>query len=190
MPVLTAHMLNVWYPVAWWLKAPDAEIWTVGSKLEVFPHVQIRFAALLFVLAALAWYAVRAARSCRPIGEPDRVRWTLTFAALIVPVAMTSAHENHLFVATLLCVPLLAAVLPLVVRVAIHGVLLLQVVNLEGIYGVDRFARRLQPFYLDHVRLMLSFVAIACYAVLIRELVQRVGPPPDGPAAILEAAGG
>ena len=176
MPVLTAHMLNVWYPVVYALKSPGAEIWTVSSKGFLLPHLQVRFAALVLVTGVIAWYAYVLARSTRPLSAADRLRYLLTFTTLIVPAIMTSAHENHLFVATVLFVPLLASGTERPARWAIHALLVIQAVNLEGIYGVDRFAVWLRPIYSFEARVALSLVSVACFFLIARALYTAVRP--------------
>ena len=190
MPVLTAHMLNLWYPIAFLLKGPGAEIWTVSSKIDLLPHLQIRFAALFLVLAVTAWYAYVAATSTRPLSGADRIRYLLTFTAFIVPAIMTSAHENHLFLATVLLVPLLAPGSDRAGHWAIHALLAIQVVNIEGIYGVDRFAVWLRPLYSFELRTLLSMVSLVCFFFIGRQLYWRVRSDPADRAAILGTAGG
>jgi hypothetical protein len=189
MPALTDHMLNIWYPLAYALKAPDADIWTVSSKFDVLPHVQLRFIALLMTLAVIAWYSALVAWTPRRLSASDRVRYILTFATLIVPAIMTSAHENHLFIATVLLVPLLANSTA-AARWAIHTLLLIQLVNIEGLYGLDRFADWLRPIYSFEIRTALSVVAVAAFAVVARQLYQSVAPDAGDRAAILGGAGG
>jgi hypothetical protein len=178
MPVLTAHMLNVWYPIAYMLKSPDAEIWTVSSKSFLLPHVQVRFAALILVTAVIAWYAFVLARSPRPLSASDRVRYLLTFATFVVPAIATSAHENHLFAASVLFVPLLGSAIARPARWAIHALLAIQAVNLEGIYGVDFFARWLRPIYSFEARLTLSLISIVCFFFVARALYAAIQPEP------------
>ena len=190
MPVLTAHMLNAWYPIAVALKGPGAEIWTVSSKLDLLPHLQVRFAALFLVLAVTAWYAWVAAASTRPLSAADRVRYLLTFTAFIVPAIMTSAHENHLFLATVLLVPLLATGPGRAGPWAIHALLAIQVVNIEGIYGLDRFAAWLRPWYSFEVRTALSVVSLVCFFFVGRQLYYSVRSDPAERATILGRAGG
>ncbi len=75
-------------------------------------------------------------------------------------------------------------------RAAIQIVLATQMINLEGIYGVDRFALWLQPMYSVAMRTGLALVLIACFAVIGRELYRVVSADPVGRAAILEGSGG
>jgi hypothetical protein len=190
MPVLTAQMLNIWYPVAYFLKEPGAEVWTVSSKISLLPHIQVRFVALVTTVAVIAHYVWVVARSPRPLTESDRIRYILTFATLIVPAIMTSSHENHLFLATVLFVPLLGSASSWSSRIAMHVVLLTQAINLEGIYGRDRFALWLQPSYSFEWRTALSLVSIGCFLIIGRELYRQVRSDLPGRAAILVTAGG
>jgi hypothetical protein len=189
MPVLNAHMLNIWYPLAAALKAPGGEIWTVSSKIHVLPHLEVRFVAFAVTVALIGWYVAVTAHARRALTVADRLRYILTFVTFIVPAVMTSAHENHLFVATALFVLLLGAATARP-KAAIHIVLATQVINLEGIYGVDRFALWLQPMYCVTVRTVLALVSIACFAAIGHELYRLVSADPVGPAAILEGSGG
>jgi hypothetical protein len=189
MPVLTAHMLNVWYPLAAALKAPGAEIWTVSSKVHVLPHLQVRFVAFAATVAIVAWYVTVVGRARGALPLSDRLRYILTFTTLVVPAVMTSAHENHLFIATALFILLLGTAAART-QAAIHIVLACQMVNLEGIYGVDRFALWLQPMYSVTIRTVLALVSIGCFAEIGRELYRLVSADPAGRAAILEGSGG
>ncbi|HEY2150838.1 MAG TPA: hypothetical protein VGH34_08520 [Vicinamibacterales bacterium] len=189
MPVLTANMLNVWYPLAAWLKEPGAQIWTVSSKLLVLPHLQVRFVAFAVTVGIIAWYVTVVTRSRRQLTLADRLRYILTFTTFIVPSIMTSAHENHLFAATALFVLLLGTA-TVRTRAAIHIVLASQMVNLEGIYGFDSFGLWLQPMYSVAIRTALALVSIGCFAVIGAELYRLVSADPIGRAAILEGSGG
>ena len=190
MPVLTADMLNVWYPIAYALKAPGAQIWSVTSKLEMLPLLQVRFVALFLVLSVTAWYASVVAVSTRPLCAGDRVRYVLIFTTFIVPAIMTSAHENHLFLATVLLVPLLASDPDRAARRAIHAILAIQAINIEGIYGVDRFALWLRPMYSFEIRTVLSVVSVVGFFFIGRQLYRSVRSDAARRAAILEGAGG
>jgi hypothetical protein len=130
------------------------------------------------------------ATSTRPLSAADRIRYLLTFTAFIVPAIMTSAHENHLFLATVLLVPLLAPGSDRMARWAIHAVLAIQVVNIEGIYGVDRVARWLRPIYSFEIRTALSVVSVICFFLIGRQLYRSVRSDPAERAAILGRAGG
>jgi hypothetical protein len=178
MPVLTANMLNAWYPVAYVLRQPGTDIFWVSGRIELVPHVQVRYAALTVVLGITAWYACLAAASRRLDGADQRFRCILTFTALVVPALMTAAHENHLFLATVLFVPMLASGARGLAAAAIHATLVMQTVNLEGTYGIDRFARWLQPVYSLEVRVALAILSTICYFFIARELYRaaRSGP--------------
>jgi len=181
MPVLTANMLNAWYPVAYALKQPGTEIFWVSSRIELLPHVQVRYAALFLVLGITAWYASLVAASTRVDSAGEPFRHILTFTALVVPALMTSAHENHLFLATVLLVPMLASGVGRTARAAIHATLAMQAINLEGTYGIDRVARWLQPRYPLEVRVALAILSTICYFLIARKLYHAVrrAPPPS-----------
>ncbi len=165
-PVLTAHMPNIWYVAAYVLKPGDQDIWNVSSKIHLLPFVQARFFALFVTLAAITWYAHLLAdtRSPRLNGSPF---FSLTaFTSLVVPALMTSAHENHLFLATALMVPLLASKPGRMVVAAIHGTLILQYLNLELIYGLNSVAVGLRPAYTAEVRLAVAIISMVLSGVI------------------------
>ncbi len=140
-------------------------------------------------VVAIAHYVAVVARSSRALTASDRIRYILTFSTFIVPAIMTSSHENHLFLATVLLVPLLGSAASLSARIAIHLTLVLQAINLEGIYGRDRLATWLQPSYSFEWRTALSLV-IGCFLLIGRELYRQVRSDPPARAAILVSAGG
>jgi hypothetical protein len=63
--------------------------------------------------------------------------WTLLLAhaALLLPMAMTNAHENHLYLGTVFFVLLLPRATRLEAA-ALHVLMALQALNLVGIYGL------------------------------------------------------
>ena len=106
------------------LRALDAAVYRGDPRL------------IVWTLACVAlWPLLRVWRS-----DADRFSddWTLLFthAALVLPMLMTSAHENHLFLASVLLVPLLARAPGPHVTLAIHGLWAVQCLNIVGIYGL------------------------------------------------------
>lgn len=172
-PVLTAHMPNVWYPIAFALKERSAEIWSVSSKIHILPYVQVRFFALALTMAVVAWYARKLAAVPRWEPRGAAFFYLVTFSSLAVPVLMTSAHENHLFLPSVLLVAWLAEHPSRAAALAVHLTLVLQAVNLEAIYGFYRPALFLRSAYSQEVRLLTAVVSIALFAVIGRELCRN-----------------
>lgn len=172
MPVLSADMLNVWYPLAAALKQPGTAIWTVSSKIELIPHVQLRFVALLITLAVIVWYA-RVVALERTERRPSGLYFVVMFIGLAVPMLMTSSHENHLFLPTVLFVPWLATRPGRAVAVAVQGTLAIQCVNLEAMYGVDRLVPWMRQVYTLEIRVGLAVLSFAFAAVLALAMRRR-----------------
>ena len=104
MPALTAQMTNIWYPIAYFLRESGQSPITVSDRIHVLPYLPAKY---------------RRRRGSRPwavVGLhvfSDRTRTPehrlshkfvkiFGFAALAVPFLMTSAHENHLFLGSVL----------------------------------------------------------------------------------------
>jgi hypothetical protein len=145
----------------------------VSSKIHLLPFVQARFFALFVTLAAITWYAhhlLADTRSPRLNGSPFL---SLTaFTSLVVPALMTSAHQNRLFLATALMVPLLAAKPGRMVVAAIHGTLMLQYLNLELIYGLNSVAVGLRPAYTAEFRLAVATISMVLSGVIAWRLAR------------------
>jgi hypothetical protein len=177
-PVLTAHMPNIWYVVAYVLKPEGQDIWNVSSKMHLLPLVQARFFALILTLAAIVWYAhvLAGTRSPRPDRGP--FFYLTAFTGLVVPMLMTSAHENHLFLATVLLIPLLASTPGRMSTAAIHGTLALQWLNLQLIYGLNSVAVGLRVAYTADVRLVVAILSVALSGVIAWRLYEDVAAKP------------
>jgi len=140
MPALTANQLNMWCPVSWWV-APGQPLYWVRDTARVVGPLAVRDLAAAATIGLLALFSWRVARGPRqevgaaPGGRPNR--WTLLFgsAALVLPMVMTNAHENHFFLAGVYLIALYPFARGLE-RVAIHGLLALSGLNLLGLYGL------------------------------------------------------
>lgn len=177
-PVLTAHMPNIWYVMAYVLKPEGQDIWNVSSKMHLLPLVQARFFALILTLAAIIWYAhvLAGRRSPRPDRNP--FFYLTAFTGLVVPMLMTSAHENHLFLATVLLIPLLASNPGRIAAAAIHGTLALQWLNLQLIYGLNSVAVGLRVAYTADVRLAVAILSVALSGVIAWRLYEDIAAKP------------
>jgi hypothetical protein len=178
-PVLTAHMPNIWYVVAYVLKPGGQDIWNVSSKMHLLPFVQTRFFALVLTLGVITWYAhlLAGTRSSRPNGSP--FFYLTAFTALAVPMLMTSAHENHLFLATVLMIPLLASRPGPMAAAAIHGTLVLQCLNLELIYGLNSVVVGLRVAYTAGVRLAVAIISVVLSGVIVWRLFAAAKAKPE-----------
>ena len=98
MPVLTANMLNIWYPVALVLKAPYAEIWTVDSLFHILPYIQARFFAAFIVVGLIAWNVINTSRKDLDIKQTGNYYFLVfAFSATVVPFLMTSTTRITYF---------------------------------------------------------------------------------------------
>jgi hypothetical protein len=167
MPVLTANMLNAWYPVAFALKSPGAGIWTVGSRIELLPHVRLDVLIGAVVSMLVASYAVVLTREPSQSTGPLRL---MTFAALVVPFFMTGAHENHLFLGTALLAIVMAISPSGAGRAAFHGILAIEAINLELLYGSDRLAAWARPAYSYEWRVILSVISVALCLMIMKQV--------------------
>ena len=176
MPVLSAHMLNMWYPLAFALKSPEGDITFVSSKIH---FVEARTIAAVISITLIAWFILRLVDA----GLKPRNRTYLLiacFATTVVPFIMTGAHENHLFLASVLFIPLLAISPEPLFNVAVQLTLLLQGLNLYLIYGAGQLAARLRPFYPESVRALLAVFSVVLFVIIARHLFLLATRPSPG----------
>ena len=172
MPALTAQMTNIWYPVAYVLKQPNAPIYAVSDQIQILPHVSAKYLAGAVVLALIGMYVSKLERVARPsIG--DKFAGIFCFATIAVPFIMTSAHENHLFLGSVLLVLFMARPLPLSFKVASQTLLFVQFLNIYGLYGEHPpwLARLVHDLYaVAQTPLIYSLISVACVVVILRSI--------------------
>jgi hypothetical protein len=182
MPVLTAQMTNMWYPIAYVMKRPGDAINAVSDQIQVLPYVSAKYLAAGSVLGLIGLHVSRMERVGAPLIS-DRFARIFGFASVAVPFIMTSAHENHMFLGSAFLV-LLSAARPLSFMVASQILLIVQSLNIYGLYGQHplRLARALRELYaVEQTPLVYSFISIACVAVILRSLWSyraTLGSPP------------
>jgi hypothetical protein len=177
-PSLTARMTNIWYPVALALREDGAPIWTVTE-----PTVLNSISQLAAIVALIGSLAVLA-RARAVIGSRE-VLFAFLFAALIVPMIATHAHENHLYLALLLSIPVAAGRADRRLMWPLQGLLAAQFLNLLGVYGLGdneltRPLSGLQDLYgYDASQLFVVAATIVFWCWLAVEALRSVRRPAD-----------
>lgn len=164
MPALSANMLNMWYPIAF-LSAPERPIYFVGDTTTVLGALTIGGLAMIAtagtIVAFSGWLLRREHRGSR---FDD---WSLLFlhAATVLPMMMTNAHENHFFLAGVLLVLLLPFVRSALVKMAIHLLWAIPLLNLVSLYGLgdNALSRLIAPLAAARTGARMSL--LACVAV-------------------------
>jgi hypothetical protein len=171
-PCLTAQMTNIWYPIAYMLKPASWPIFAVSDQILLLPHLSIRTLAIGIVLTVIAFHVFRTERKAG-MTLSDRFIAIFGIASLTVPFLMTSAHENHLFLGTIFLVLFLAKSYPPVFKLACHLLLVIQFLNLYGLYGEHPvwIAHLLTSTYSQKLAVGYSLIAVACFAVILKRLV-------------------
>lgn len=193
MPCLNANFLNGWFPVAFFLKGKDEPIYSVSDKLTL-AGVSMRLIAVLIVLF-LIYYFIRKVINREPKGylNPD-LYLIASFSAFIVPFLMTSAHENHLFLGTVLIIPLLAKSKNVLLKICIHIILILQFINIYGYYGAGEITSLKLPVYnySYNIALILSFIAFFAFLIVVYHFLSNKSKLflllADKPSAVLSHA--
>jgi len=187
MPALTALMPNIWTPVAYLLKQPGQQIVRVSDQVHLLPYIPAKYLAATLVLLLIGAYAYHVGREDRSAGRESFLA-LFTFASLVVPFLMTSAHENHLFLGTVFFVLFTAGPGPLRVKVAIQVLLLVQTLNLVALYGIhpQSLASSLRAVYSDALAIAYAFVGLSCFAVIAHWLWKEGAEviPPDSPESV------
>lgn len=168
MPCLNANFLNGWFPVAFFLKGKDEPIYSVSDELTL-AGVSLRLIAVLIVLFLIYYFVRKLARKdLKSELNPD-LYLIACFSAFIVPFLMTSAHENHLFLGTVLIIPLLAKSKNLLFNLCVHIILILQFINLYGYYRLGEITSEKIPVitYTYNIALILSFIAFFAFLIMV-----------------------
>jgi hypothetical protein len=171
MPALTAQMTNIWFPIAYLIRKPGQRIHTVSDQIHLLPYLQVRHLAAAVVLTLVGLHVFRVEREMERSPSDSFVK-IFGFAALAVPFLMTSAHENHLFLASVFLVLLMSQRIPLMAKVAIPVLLLVQFLHIYSLYGAHPswFAELLKRTQSDEMAVVYSIVAVFCFAVIATAL--------------------
>jgi hypothetical protein len=175
MPALTAQMTNFWTPVAYFFRNPGQAIVRVSDQIHVLPYLPAKYLAAAIVLALIGLYVRRVEKTLH-LSPSEGFASIFGFASLVVPFLMTSVHENHLFLGTIFLVLILAAnSASLSVTVAVHLLLVVQLLNLFSLYGKHphRLALVLRPTLSDELSIAYSIVCLLCFGILARRLWQE-----------------
>jgi hypothetical protein len=182
MPALTAQMTNIWYPVAYLLKHPGTLARTVSDQIQLVSFLSVKHVAAAIVLILVAIH-VRHTDADEGALVSDKLLRVFAFASLIVPLVMTSGHENHLFLGTTFVVLLIARPISIGPKVAGHVLLIVQFLHLFSLYGEHpaRLAQLLRSTQSDELAIVYSIVSLLCFCFLLKPLLAR-SKPANGPA--------
>jgi len=172
MPALNAQMPNIWYLIAYFTKAPSDPIFAISDQIELLPGIPAKYLAAAIVLWLLGLYSSRVAGAVAQ-SVSDKFVSMFGFATVAVPFLMTSAHENHLFLGGVFLVLFTAKPLPLSLKVASHILLIVQCLNIYGLYGQHpRWLARLMrdAYAVSYVPVAYSVISVACFIVILTSI--------------------
>lgn len=164
-PALSAQMPNIWHIVGNFYR----EGGPVASVTE--PAIYHRIAALA-TAAILTVFAFAVARTSGR--RSDGINMLLLFAvgSLIVPMTMTQAHENHLFLGALFGSLLMVIARDRRFAVTLSALLLVAFVNLFAHYGFDRDTALDPLTYTAAAQLAVAVIATAIFVVMALQLAR------------------
>lgn len=165
---LTANFLNGWFPVAYFLKEPGSVIYSVNDDIN-FLHISLRTIAIVSLLILIFLFIRRISRNDTDHKLNYNYFLLAGFSTFIFPFVMTGAHENHLFLATVILIPVLAKTKSFLVRVSIHILLILQFINLYGYYGYgeNKIFTMIHINYTYEIAFILSLIAVGAFLILL-----------------------
>jgi len=171
MPCLTAHMLNLWYPVAYFLKRPGDPIYSVSDKIQLLPHITARLVgatAALLVIISSVWRIAK----MQTLSLQSTILRIFCITALAVPFLATSAHDNHTFLGMVLLIPFFAIERSLMFRLAAHLLLLIQFLNTHGRYGTEPavIIPFLRSLISPELSVVYSVISVAAFLIVILKL--------------------
>jgi hypothetical protein len=174
-PSLTAQMPNFWYPIAYFLKKPGDPIYVISNQILILANIPAKWIAAAAVLIVLGFCVWRVEKDAATIG--NKFIRIFGAASLLVPMFMTSAHENHLFLGSLFLVLLAAANTPLSVKLAAQVLLVIQFLNISGLYAEHpaRLATFLHRIYSEQAAVAYAVISLLCFAAIFGQLIARSG---------------
>jgi hypothetical protein len=165
---LTANFLNAWFTVAYFLIKPGDPINSIHDNISI-AGIGLRTFALIILLLLIILFIRRLLRI--PSGTKNKYDILLlgSFATFIFPFIMTEAHENHLFLATVLLVIISGKIKNIFAIIFIHLLLLLQCINLYGLYGFGegKILNFISFSYNYEIALVLSLIAFIAFLYLV-----------------------
>jgi len=170
---LTANFLNGWFPVAYFLKEPAEAIYSITDDIKFF-IIKGRTLAILSLLTLL-WLFIRKIYRSNIHNDINYNYFLIAgFATFIFPFIMTSAHENHLFLASVLLIPVLGKVKNLTSKISIHILMVLQCINLYGFYGYGegKYIKMINISYTYEFAFILSLIATIAFIILLFEFLR------------------
>ncbi len=165
---LTANFLNGWFPIAYYLKTPESAIYSVGDELT-FLGIKLRTYAVFSLLLLLYFYIKKIYKNHSNDSISYNYFLIVVFSTFIFPFVMTSAHENHLFLATVLFIPILGKVKNIAVKLSIHILLIFQFINMYGFYGYgeNKVIDMINISYTYEIAFVLSLISFCAFLVLL-----------------------
>lgn len=175
MPCLTAHMLNMWYPLAYAIKDPAAEIYSVNDGILLTPwHIRPRDVALVITVAMVVFFAGREAfRREKTVDYGRDLGAILAFVTMAVPFTMTSAHENHLFLGAIFLLLYMARNQDRSVMIVWQAIFFLQFLNIYILYETGGLATFLLSHYPEGLRTILAVVDSLLFFYLVYLMLAR-----------------
>jgi hypothetical protein len=171
---LTANFLNAWFIVAYYLIKPGDPIYSINDNISI-AGISLRTFALIILLLLIILFIRRLLRITNGTKNSFDILLLGSFSTFIFPFTMTGAHENHLFLATVLLVIISGKIKNIIAKICIHLILVLQCINLYGLYGFGegKSLKFIPLSYNYEIALILSFIALISFMYLVIYFLSR-----------------
>jgi hypothetical protein len=173
-PRLSAYQINIWYIVACLIKPTGVHILKMRDDIILFAPFTIKHLAG-FLTISILFFFIWTRTKLKNTTAQENILFIFAFSSTLLPFAMTSAHENHFFLGSLLGVILLARSNKRIFAVAFHILLLLHFLNLYGIYGNHPvfIADILKETYSIKLAFVYSVIATVCFLCILTSLFRE-----------------
>jgi hypothetical protein len=173
VPSFSGNMPNIWHVIGEFYRQGENSVYTVTH-----PSIYHVIAAIS-TMAILAAFAIVIARTAGQRSEGMNMLLLFAVASLVVPMTMTQAHENHLFLGAAFSSLVMVIARDRRFTIALSALLLLAFVNLYARYGLDAGWRPFAPEYTYPLQFAMAVITTATFAVLALQLA-RVARSPIG----------
>lgn len=164
MPCINAQMLNIWYPIAYIMR-PDnfTPIYRVSDQIKILSFISIKNIAILITIGSMLIFTNTISKQMRGKYFNSIFILLFGFSFFALPFLMTSAHENHLFMASIFLLIISFKVKDLLFKISVHTTLILQFLNISLLYSEDFLFGSLRNLFfrnMAEVGLVLTLISL------------------------------
>ncbi|MFZ2397050.1 MAG: hypothetical protein WAW31_00035 [Smithella sp.] len=164
MPCINAQMLNIWYPIAYIMRPNNfTPIYRVSDQITILSFISIKFIAVLITIGSMLIFTNAISKQMKEKYFNSIFILLFGFSFFALPFLMTSAHENHFFMASILLLIISFKVKDLLFKISVQTTLILQFLNISLLYSEDFLFGSLRNLFIRNmaeIGLVLTLISL------------------------------